>query len=185
MEPREGCQAYLSGTAITLARPVLISNFPPAKPAITATINIGSESWRCYRLLARLDVSPVLGLGSRMVQLGLVQSCKISQDEASRGGLASAGVTEVLDRVSGSDSESCHVAPLSSVEWFGLHLSPEPFDNCIGMVTANGFHAQSKSLGTQIRGEYPRRELRSAVGVHDGLRFEGARVGGHVDDRVH
>ena len=48
-----------------------------------------------------------------------------------QGGLASAGVVEVLDVVGDGHAEFFHGSPRADVEKFGLHPCPERPDHCI------------------------------------------------------
>ena len=63
-----------------------------------------------------------------MVQLGCVQCFELGRGEHIQGGVASAGVVEVLDVVGDSHAELFHGAPGAGVEQFGLHPPPERLD---------------------------------------------------------
>ena len=78
-----------------------------------------------------------------MVQLGCVDCFELGGGEHIQGGVASAGVVEVLDVVGDSHAELFRGAPLARVEQFGLHSPPERFDEVIVIAITDGSHAQS------------------------------------------
>ena len=71
------------------------------------------------------DLTPVFGPGSRMAQLGCVESFELGGGEHIQGGVPPAVVVEVLDVVGDSYAELFYGAPGAGVEQFGLHSSPE------------------------------------------------------------
>lgn len=66
-----------------------------------------------------VDLNLDFGPDSRMVRLGFVHNFKLGRGEHIRGGVASAGLVDVVDVVGHGHAELFDGAPLSGVEQFG------------------------------------------------------------------